>query len=673
MVRNTMGLIDEQAKLARGLGGSTAALQALDRAAGRAGVSSGELQSATLRLNQRLGQAVIEGGAAADALQRIGLRADDLIKMDIDERMASLSDAMRDAGLNSQEMAFTLRELGIRQSAIVNLMQEGGEAIRESRQAVEDFGLAVSEVDAAAIERANDAVDEIGIAITGVRNRIAVELSPVITQIAEHISGRFREAGQDMSDAIGRAADFAIRKFADVLDGAASVVEFITQNPTMAQFGLLGFVLLGPKGAMLGGIIGAAFDQIKVRLEEFGVTLSDAEFQGQRLASMEQDLARTTEVVSRALEQRSKITDAAERAEFSRAIGLQEMIDKEAELKDEIEALRGEVDGNEESMSQFDKAMARAEGTTSSLANEMRGVAGAIREAREASDGAEAVGGTVGLGGSFFDPGDEEAAAERESARQEELERLAEWLEQRREMLVHDSMDQMELARHKHEEDLEMLRMAFENQVLEREEYLEMIEVMEAQHNEKMRGMYERDAEARKRSEERVSNDIIAMKRGVAMQAANLLGTMAQDSRAAAIAQIALNKGLAIAQIIQNTSVAQMRAMAELGPIAGPPAAARIGVMGKIQAGIAAATGLAQAAGAGGGGGAASGSGVSSVSQGGAGSASEAAQQQQAAPIGGTLTVEGISSSALFSGDAVRELAEELIEFQRRGGSITIA
>ena len=85
--------------------------------------------------------------------------------------------------------------------------------------------------------------------------------------------------------------------------------------------------------------------------------------------------------------------------------------------------------------------------------------------------------------------------------------------------------------------------------------------------------------------------------------ASDLLSVFAGENKSAAIAVIAIQKGLAIAQIIMNTSVAQMRALAELGPIAGAAMAAKIGIMGKIQAGLVAATGLAQAGQAGKGGG----------------------------------------------------------------------
>jgi hypothetical protein len=93
---------------------------------------------------------------------------------------------------------------------------------------------------------------------------------------------------------------------------------------------------------------------------------------------------------------------------------------------------------------------------------------------------------------------------------------------------------------------------------------------------------------------------IQSMRTSVLQNFMNLLDQFAGESRVAAIAAIAINKGLALAQNTQNTLVAQTRALAELGPIAGPPVAAKIGAYGSINAGLIAATGLAQAAGLGG-------------------------------------------------------------------------
>lgn len=83
---------------------------------------------------------------------------------------------------------------------------------------------------------------------------------------------------------------------------------------------------------------------------------------------------------------------------------------------------------------------------------------------------------------------------------------------------------------------------------------------------------------------------------------AELLQALAGKSKLAAIAVIAINKGLAIAQVIQATSVAVMRAFSDLGPVAGVPAAASIKTLGAVQIGLITATGLIQASQVGGGG-----------------------------------------------------------------------
>lgn len=81
--------------------------------------------------------------------------------------------------------------------------------------------------------------------------------------------------------------------------------------------------------------------------------------------------------------------------------------------------------------------------------------------------------------------------------------------------------------------------------------------------------------------------------------ALGLLRSFAGKSKAAAIAAIALEKGLAIAKTVMNTAAAVMKAYS-IDPTG--VLAARVALIGKIQVGIIAATGLAQAAAVGGGG-----------------------------------------------------------------------
>jgi hypothetical protein len=77
--------------------------------------------------------------------------------------------------------------------------------------------------------------------------------------------------------------------------------------------------------------------------------------------------------------------------------------------------------------------------------------------------------------------------------------------------------------------------------------------------------------------------------------AVDLLQVLGAQSKAAAIAALVVQKGLAIAQTFIAGKAAEIRALAELGPIAGPPMAAAIATWTKINMALIAATGLAQA------------------------------------------------------------------------------
>jgi tape measure domain-containing protein len=111
-----------------------------------------------------------------------------------------------------------------------------------------------------------------------------------------------------------------------------------------------------------------------------------------------------------------------------------------------------------------------------------------------------------------------------------------------------------------------------------------LIEAMNQEHLAKMEVMEDQKHSATRQMEMRTAE--LAM---------GLLQTMAGKSKAAALAVILISKGLAIAQTVQATSVAVMRAFSDLGPIGGAAAAPGIKALGAIQIGLIAATGLMEA------------------------------------------------------------------------------
>lgn len=131
----------------------------------------------------------------------------------------------------------------------------------------------------------------------------------------------------------------------------------------------------------------------------------------------------------------------------------------------------------------------------------------------------------------------------------------------------------------------------------------------EQEHKEALAALDEEYAARQARLADQTAQHEINAKSRATSAIGGLLNVLGSKSKAAAIALIALQKSSSIAQAIQNTAVAQTRALAELGPIAGPPAAAKIAAFGKVQIAAIAATGLLKAASAGGSSGSGSGGG----------------------------------------------------------------
>src|SRR5690625_4277924 len=160
-------------------------------------------------------------------------------------------------------------------------------------------------------------------------------------------------------------------------------------------------------------------------------------------------------------------------------------------------------------------------------------------------------------------------------------------------MLREFTATEEELERFRFEQNKELLKEIAAFELLSAEEMMELREDLEQQHQDRLSAIKE-DAEKERMSiAEKAAQAEINQRRAVVSAAIGFLDQLAGESKAAAIASIALSKGLAIAEAIQNTAVAVTAAL-KYDPTG--VMAARVAAMGKAQVGLIAATGLAQAA-----------------------------------------------------------------------------
>jgi hypothetical protein len=222
MIRSGLQTVDAQAKLAQSLGTTVASIQTLERAGELAGVSMSGIEQATKDLTRRLSQAAAGTGPAADALDRLGLSASDLIALPLDQRVGAINAAIESFVPAAERAAVAGQLFGEEGSIAMSRIDTA--TLRQATQDVLAFGVVVSEQDADQIERTNDAISRLGLIWRGVSNQLAVAAAPSLEAVANALATFARTTGpvgiaiKALFENIGRLTTYAAT-FAGIMAG----------------------------------------------------------------------------------------------------------------------------------------------------------------------------------------------------------------------------------------------------------------------------------------------------------------------------------------------------------------------------------------------------------------------------------------------------------------------
>ncbi len=243
MVQRSRKIIDGNAKLADRLGGTVAGLQRQRHAAAEAGVSADRYNKALERLNIRLGALKTTGvSPASDALDVLGVALEELQGMPIEEKVKLLADAFEKLDSSIAKASAAQDLFGSNGQELVNLLQQGSEAIREAEAEAASLGLGLSRVDARKVEQMNDAWNRLKTAITAFSEEMTVALAPTLEVIfnllAEMIAWvnnnkavwiAFGAAVVGIIDDITKSIEWVMRHIADMLRGISILVNALSQ------------------------------------------------------------------------------------------------------------------------------------------------------------------------------------------------------------------------------------------------------------------------------------------------------------------------------------------------------------------------------------------------------------------------------------------------------------
>jgi hypothetical protein len=252
LIKSSVDAGDALAKTADKLGVTTEALAGLRHAAELTGVSTGTMDMAMQRFTRRAAEAAKGTGEAKGALRELGIDAETLTRLPLDEQMNVVADAMQGLDSQADKVRIAMKLFDSEGVALVNTLGGGSEALKAMTAEAEHFGVTLSRTDTAQMEAANDAITRLQAVFTGLTNQLAVAFSPIITFVAD----AFRQASLDSSDFgnIGQRVAGAVVKAFGVVRNIMHGVEIAfktTQLAVMEMANAIGSKLIPPLQAFI--------------------------------------------------------------------------------------------------------------------------------------------------------------------------------------------------------------------------------------------------------------------------------------------------------------------------------------------------------------------------------------------------------------------------------------
>ena len=188
-IKRTADELDRLAKVASKIGTTTEELSKLRFAAEQTGVSANTLDTALQRMVRRVGEAAQGTGEAANALQELGLDAQQLAAMAPEEQFKLIADAMGDIPTQTDKVRLAFKLFDSEGVALVNTLAGGSEALNNFGRELESLGGVIDSEAAAAAEKFNDDLKKMQIQFDALSVALGSKLIPNWTAWLELVQG----------------------------------------------------------------------------------------------------------------------------------------------------------------------------------------------------------------------------------------------------------------------------------------------------------------------------------------------------------------------------------------------------------------------------------------------------------------------------------------------------
>ena len=228
MIRQSLKVNDEMAKISANIGVATGALTAFHLSGQLAGVTIETVNSSLKRMVKRLGEAAQGTGAAKKQLEEWGLDANKMAQMKPEDAFQGIADAIREMDTQTGKVAATAAIFGREGIDMVAMLEGGSAAFRAAARDTQLFGTAISRVDAKKIEDFNDEMTRGHEIMKGFATRVTLKFADTMKPIIENLNESARETEGFKNEVDDLAGSFA-NMVSKGVSGTSNVLKVIKE------------------------------------------------------------------------------------------------------------------------------------------------------------------------------------------------------------------------------------------------------------------------------------------------------------------------------------------------------------------------------------------------------------------------------------------------------------
>lgn len=189
LVSRSLQSADEIGKLSQRIGASTEFMSEMRHVAELSGVSFRTFATSAQRLTRRISEVADTGkGVAQDALAELGLEAEKLAGIPLDDQMTAVMHALAGVEDSGRRARLAMKLFDTEGVALVQTLAGGVEGLEAMRQEARDLGLSLGTDATDGAAAALDAITRLRGSISGAGLSLSTELAPIITKVADLIT-----------------------------------------------------------------------------------------------------------------------------------------------------------------------------------------------------------------------------------------------------------------------------------------------------------------------------------------------------------------------------------------------------------------------------------------------------------------------------------------------------